>query len=130
MAKIIPLELIIEADESKELSGRVTYNGNLIVDSAGTVDQLEEQIMDLLQEYEGVDPSQVKFEHQYDVYALFQKFDYLNISKVAKHAGINPGLLRQYASGVKNPGKEPARKIEETLRRMANEMNEAHIYVG
>lgn len=130
MAKINPLELIIEADESKELTGRVTYNGNLIVDSAGTVDQLEEQIKNLLQEFEGVDPSQVEFKHQYDVYVLFQKFDYLNISKVAHHAGINPGLLRQYASGVKNPSKEQAQRIESTLHRLAEDLQGAHIFVG
>ncbi|HLU89710.1 MAG TPA: helix-turn-helix transcriptional regulator [Cyclobacteriaceae bacterium] len=130
MAKINPLELIIEADDSKELTGRVTYNGNLIVDSAGTVDQLEEKIKNLLQEFEGIDPSQVEFEYQYDVYALFQKFDYLNISKVAQHAGINPGLLRQYASGVKNPSKDQALKIESTLHRLADELQDAQIFVG
>jgi hypothetical protein len=123
-------ELIIEADEGKELSGRVTYNDNLIVDSAGTIEQLEKNMKRLLQEFEGVEPSSVEFVHRYDVYALFQKFDYLNISKVARHAGINPGLLRQYASGVKNPGRDQARKIEDTLHRLADELHGAHIFVG
>lgn len=122
--------MIIESDESRELTGRVTYNDNLIVDSADNITDLEEQLKSLLHEFEGVDPSQVVFEHQYDVYALFQKFDYLNISKVAQHAGINPGLLRQYASGVKNPSKDQARKIESTLHRLADELQNVHIFVG
>lgn len=122
--------MIIESDESRELTGRVTYNDNLIVDSADNIADLEEQLKSLLHEFEGVDPSQVVFEYQYDVYALFQKFDYLNISKVAQHAGINPGLLRQYASGVKNPSKDQARKIESTLHRLADELQDVHIFVG
>ena len=122
--------MIIESDESRELTGRVTYNDNLIVDSADNIADLEEQLKSLLHEFEGVDPSQAVFEYQYDVYALFQKFDYLNISKVAQHAGINPGLLRQYASGVKNPSKDQARKIESTLHRLADELQDVHIFVG
>ena len=128
--EIVKIELVIEADEGNELSGRVIYNKNLIVDHAESINQLEENMKALLYEFEGVDSYMVEFEHLYDVYALFQKFDYLNISKVAKYANLNPGLLRQYASGVKHPSKEQAMKIENTLHRLADELNKAKIFVG
>jgi predicted transcriptional regulator len=62
------------------------------------------------------------------MYALFQEFDFLNISKVAKYAGIHAGLLRQYSSGVKHPSLNQAKKIEDTIHRLADEMKKATIY--
>ena len=123
------IDLIIESDENKNLTGRLTYKDNLIVDTAASVAELEENLKVLLKEFEGVNPSEVVFVPLYDVYALFQKYDYLNISKVAKYAGINPGLLRQYASGVKNPSRDQALKIESTLHRLADGLHKAHIFV-
>jgi hypothetical protein len=54
--------------------------------------------------------------------------DYLKIGSVAEHAGINPGLLRQYASGVKYPSPDQAKKIEDALHHIANELQDVSIY--
>ncbi len=51
----------------------------------------------------------------------------LNISSIAKRAGMNPGLLRQYASGVKHPSREQAKKIEDSIHKIANELREVTI---
>ena len=123
----LKLDLIIERGEN-ELSGRVTYNDNLIVDMAPTVTELEVQIAKLLEDFEGIDQREVEFNHLYDVYALFDRFDFLNISKVASHAGINAGLLRQYASGVKHPSANQAKKIEDTIHDLATQMQKAAVY--
>ncbi|MEO5910044.1 MAG: helix-turn-helix transcriptional regulator [Pelobium sp.] len=69
-----------------------------------------------------------EFEIQFDISALFKKFDYLNISKVADRAGINPSLLRQYVSQVKNPSEVQAKKLENTLHILADELKGIHIY--
>lgn len=123
----LKLDLIIERGEN-ELSGRVTYKDSLIVDMAHNVADLEKQMKQLLHDFEGLDPDTVEFEHLYDVYALFEQFDFLNISKVAKHAGINAGLLRQYASGVKSPSANQAKKIEDTIHGLASQMQKAVVY--
>lgn len=126
----IKLELIIESEQGL-LHGRVTFNDNLIVDNAKSLPELEEKIKVLLHNFEGIEPNRVEFEHSYDVYALFELFDFLKISKVAEHAGINAGLLRQYASQVKYPSAKQARKIENTIHRLAEQMMQAslHVYV-
>lgn len=121
------LELIIEHGDG-ELWGRVTYNDNLITGSAKSITELETQLKELLHDFEGLDPEQVTFTHLYDVYALFQEFDFLSISRVAYYAGINPGLMRQYASGVKHPSVDRAKDIERTLHRLAVKMQESRIY--
>lgn len=123
----IKLDLIIERGEDG-LWGRVTYNDNLIVDSGKSVAELQEKLKKLLFEFEGLSPESLEFEHFYDVYALFVQFDYLNITKVAKRAGINPGLLRQYASQVKHPSATQAKKLENTIHQLADELKEAMVY--
>ena len=126
--KSVKIELIIERSESGELSGRVTYNNNLIVDMADNVKQLESQMKGLLNDFEGVDPESIEFVYLYDVFALFEKFNFLNISKVGEYAGINAGLLRQYASGVKHPSAAQAKRIEHTIHELAEQMNKALVY--
>lgn len=123
----LKLEMIVERGEDN-LTGRVTYNENLIIESANDVDELDEKLKLLLFEFEDVDPKSIVFEHFYDVYALFQKFDFLNIGKVAERAGINAGLLRQYASQVKHPSAKQARKIEDTIHKLADDMSRAMVY--
>lgn len=125
--KIVKIILTIERKEGKELWGRVEYNHNLITDFAETIVELEGKIKSLLWDFEELAPEQVKFIHQYDIYALFKRFDFLKISTVAEHAGMNPGLLRQYVSGTKNPSEEQAKKIEKTLHNLAAELKEAII---
>lgn len=127
--KKIKLELIIESENS-ELTGRVTYNNNLIIDSDKSLLILENKLKNLLFEFEGLEVDRIEFEHFYDVYALFDQFDWLKISKVAEHAGINAGLLRQYASQVKFPSAVQAKKIENTLHHLAEQMMKVSIHVS
>tara|TARA_R110002096_G_scaffold202036_2_gene386659 strand:+ start:2453 stop:2839 length:387 start_codon:yes stop_codon:yes gene_type:complete len=127
--KTVKIDLVIERQE-KELWGRVTYNDNLITDNASTVADLETKIKKLLEDFEGVDPNTVVFTYSYDIFALFAHFDFLKISNVAKHAGMNPTLLRQYVSGVKNPSASQAKRIEETLHQLADEIKNAVLVVN
>ena len=121
------IALIIEKGE-KGVWGKVNYNDNLITEEAGNLNDLELKLKELLHDFEDVDPESISFDLKYDVYSLFEQFDFLNISKVAKYAGIHPGLLRQYASGVKHPSLTQVKKIEETLHRLAGQMQKASVY--
>lgn len=125
--EIVKIPMTIERQGGKVLLGRVEYNDNLMTDFAQTVEELETKIKGLLWGFEKLAPEQVKFICQYDIYALFQKFDFLKISNVAEHAGMNPGLLRQYVSGAKSPSDEQVKKIERTLHKLAEELKEAII---
>ncbi len=121
------IPLVIERGEGKELWGRVEYKGNLITDFASSISELEQKMKTLLWEFEEVNPESVQFDHQFDIAALFQRFDFLKISNVAEHAGMNPGLLRQYVSGTKNPSLDQAKKIEFTLHQLASELQKVTI---
>jgi len=103
------IELIIEKGENG-IWGRVNYNDNLIVEEGKKLEGPEQKLKLLLHDFEGLEPGNIVFDTRYDVYSLFEQFDFLNITKVAKYAGIHPGLLRQYASGVKHPSLIQAKK--------------------
>lgn len=123
------VELIIEKGE-EGLWGTINYNDNLITDQADNLADLENKLLGCLKAFESVDSETIIFEHTYDVFALFQEFDFLNISKIAKYADINAGLLRQYAAGVKHPSLKQAKKIEETLHRLAGQLQKASVYAA
>ena len=121
------IEIVIEKSDNNLLWGRVNYNDNLIVDSGDSVSELENKLKVLLRDFEGVDIDSVEFVNTYDVYALFKKFDFLKISSIADYAGINSSLLRQYASGVKNPGEKQVKKIENALKTLSGILREARV---
>lgn len=119
--------MIVERGKDS-LTGRVTFNDNLIVENADDVNDLQEKLKALLFEFEGVKPESVEFEYVYDIYALFRQFDFLNIGKVAERAGINARLLLQYASWVKYPSAKQAQKIESTIHKLADDMSRILVY--
>jgi hypothetical protein len=51
-----------------------------------------------------------------------ETFSVLKISAVAKEAGMNPTLLRQYLSGIKRPSMEQVRRVQEALHRVAERL--------
>ncbi len=118
------LELIVEKND-KKLWGRVTYNDNLLVDEADSLAELETKLRKLLKDFESVE--EVSFDVKFDVFALFEHFNFINVTKFASYAGINPGLMRQYASGVKHPRKEQAAKIEAAFHQFSKEAAKAAV---
>ena len=58
-------------------------------------------------------PYEVEFFYQYDLQSFFNYFSFLNVTEIAKRAGINPSLMRQYTRGIKNAG-------EKTYERLAS----------
>ena len=118
------LLLIIEKDKGK-LWGRVNYKNSLITDYASSIPSLEKKMAKLLNDFHGVE--KVSFDRSYDLTVFFEEFNFLNQSKIAELSGINPGLLRQYASGVKNPSKEQANKIQTAIRDLASKLRAVKI---
>jgi hypothetical protein len=119
------LLLIIEKSKGK-LWGRVHYKENLITDFAANIDSLERKMKKSLKDLHSV--QNAEFEHSYDLTVFFEEYDFLKQSKIAELAGMNPGLLRQYASGVKQPSVEQTKKIEKAVHQLAKELRAVSIY--
>jgi hypothetical protein len=135
------VEVIIEKHDGL-LWGRVENAGNYMPTPYGeSKQQLIENLKELIEDYiahEGrndafwsrLDMNNLQLGLKYDLQAFFQEHDYLKISSVAEHAGLNPGLVRQYASGVKHPGADQADKIRKAIKKIGEELSEDLIYAG
>lgn len=55
---------------------------------------------------QGKEPKPVEFEYVYDLQSFFEYFSFFNVTEVARRAGIDPSLMRQYTSGVKKAGRK------------------------
>jgi len=133
------LALIIEKNDN-DLWGRIENAGDFLpVTTAesvpGVIDNIKDLVADYLEHEGNEDPfwknvkaEDLEFDLHYDLQALFTAFDFLNISKVASRAGLNPALLRHYASGTKHPSGKQAKKIEDIFHQLAQEMNKVSVY--
>lgn len=118
-------KLIVEKSDGA-LWGRTKIKGNLIVDSAKTLLQLKKQLKELAYELENVEIED--FEVSYDLTTFFESHSYLNITDVAKRAGINAALMRQYASGVKFPSEERVDEIEKAIHQIGKELTKIKLH--
>ncbi len=70
----------------------------------------------------------VEFEILYDFQAFFEEYDWITVSAIARHAGMNESLVRQYATGKKYPSLEQARKIQSIIRQLSKPLQKISIY--
>ncbi len=97
----------------------------------GYGDSSEEAINSLIEFYkekkvelaaEGKQLPDLDFVVHYDMASFFNRFNFLNKSKIAERAGINPSLMRKYTSGVANAGQMQYEKLHAAVQSIAKEM--------
>ena len=69
--------------------------------------------------------SELSFEYKYDLRSFFNYFSFLNVSDIAKRAGINPSLMRQYTSGVKTAGEKTYERLSSCIEQIKKDLNAA-----
>ena len=74
---------------------------------------------------EGKEVPNLEFIYKYDMQSFFNYFSFLNVTKVAEFAGINPSLMRQYTSGVANAGEKQYAKIKDAVCKISKELSAA-----
>lgn len=127
------LTIILETGDENDIQGLISNEYFSILEMAESLDALiasfRYQIQDYIEhegkdklEWQNVNVADIEFDFVATLDGLFDTFSFLKISTVAKEAGINPSLLRQYASGVKFPSLNVAQKIEQTIHRLAQSM--------
>jgi predicted RNase H-like HicB family nuclease len=113
--------IIIEATEDA-IWGRWEDGEGMVVTSGETLDSLKVNFIEAANLYfEEMNRPTIRIkaadlEFQVDMEHLFQVNDFINISKLAEHIGLNKSLLRQYAKGIKYPSLKQALRIEEALK--------------
>ena len=62
------------------------------------------------------------FIYKYDIQSFFNYFSYLNASDIARRAGINPSLMRQYISGVKKAGEKNYQRLSACVGKIKEDL--------
>jgi hypothetical protein len=126
MQKIL---LIIEKGTDKDLWGRVSFEDNLIVDSAPTLESLFKKMKKILHDLHWLSTANIEFDLAHDLTAVFGEKTYLNLSVVAQKLGINRSLLAQYAAGTKFPSTKRAQAIEKAIHDLGRDLLKLQIAV-
>ena len=133
MTKHKALTIAIEKGDDEEIWGSIDAPGFFYTTVGRSVEEITENFRGLVAdflvnegktvpEWEGVSIDDISFEYEYDLTALFQVFSAIKINSIADMAGINKGLVRQYASGVKNASTPQAKKIEAAIRQLGERL--------
>lgn len=67
----------------------------------------------------------VKFEYKYDLQSFFDYFSVFNVNEVARLAGINPSLMRQYRAGFKKAGEQTYSRLSACVDKIKKELQAA-----
>ena len=65
---------------------------------------------------------EIKIEYKYDLQSFFNYFEWINISKFAKYAGINESKMRQYKIGAAYAGEKTKEKILVAIQKMSADL--------
>lgn len=122
--------VIIEKDENG-FSAFIDNFKSTIIGEGKTVEEAKSDLMNSIEEVRRyyaesgeISPDNLEdlsFDYKYDVSALFNAFDFLNVSKFAERIGISPSLMRHYKGGDTYISSAQAKKIEKGLHQIANE---------
>jgi hypothetical protein len=121
------IALVIESSTDTAIFGRISFDSNLIVDSAKNLESLVKKMKKLLKDFHDIKPESIEFEIQYDITGLFDSKNYLNASAVAEKAGISKGMMRQYTSGRKFPTQERVLQIQKTIHQLGQDLQQTKV---
>jgi predicted RNase H-like HicB family nuclease len=65
----------------------------------------------------------IEFEYKFDISSLFDYYKWINVSQLAKTAGLSSTLMRQHKAGLCYISESQTKKIERTLHKMGQELS-------
>ena len=126
------IEVFVEKHQDGTYWG-TTQNFIGVVSSCGdTMEELKKNLEEAfadnieiakeLEEDYANDYENVEFVYQMDLSSFFTLIPELKISSIAKKAGMNESLLRQYKSGITTASPEQAKKIQTAVHDLGREL--------
>lgn len=136
-AELTTLPVRVTWEENK-FGARVKAPGFLFTTQGDSVPDVLENLRNLLADYfmhegktrvewQNIGTNEIVFKCEYDLTAFFEHFKELKISAIAAKAGMNTNLLQQYVSGNKRASESKAKKIEEAIHLLANELKQVSL---
>ena len=129
--------IIIEPGDG-EMWGRIDAPHTLLTTVGNSVEDITQGLKDLIQdhldhegkeqvEWQNIQVKDITFDYVYDLTELFDVLSAVKINSIAELAGINQSLVRQYASGVKYPSPQQAKKIQTAVHLLGQKLLQVSI---
>ncbi len=69
----------------------------------------------------------ISVEYHYDLPSFFNCFDFINVRKFARYAGVNESKMRAYKSGAAYPGEKVTSRIVKAIKTIGADLSSASI---
>jgi len=69
----------------------------------------------------------ITVEYHYDLPSFFNCFDFINVRKFARYAGVNESKMRAYKSGAAFPGEKVTSRIVKAIKTIGADLSSASI---
>ncbi len=107
-----------------DVKATIIGEGRTVAEAKADFENSVKEVLEMFEEGEDRGELEgIKFVYKYDIASVFNYFDFINVSKFAKWAGINGSLMRAYKSCDTYISEKQAKKIEEALRRVGRELS-------
>jgi len=110
-----------------DIDSTIIGEGNTVAEAKADFENSVKEVVESYIEHGDELPEELKdiqFVYKYDVASIFNYYDWINVSRFAKKAGINPSLMRQYRMGKTYISENQTEKIEKTLHALGSELTE------
>jgi DNA-binding LacI/PurR family transcriptional regulator len=130
---------IIQEHQDGEIWARIESENDFLLSTVGqTRNEITENLKDLLidfienegqqkSEWKDVKIEEIEFMYQYDLTGFFNIYSAIKISEIARLAGINASLVRQYAKGLAYVSEKQVKKIEAAVKQLGKELMEVEL---
>ena len=108
-----------------DINSTIIGEGNTVEEAKADFENSVKEIFQFYKEDGIALPDELKdveFVYKYDIASMFNYYDWINVSKFARKAGINPSLMRQYKMGKTYISENQINKIENSLHSLGNEL--------
>ncbi len=117
-----------------QISCDESWNGYNFGGYGHSVEEAKADFMDSVEEAKEmaaeqgiVNEEEIVVSFKYDLESFFNYFDWINVTQLARIAGINESKMRQYKAGLAYASEKTARKLLTTIRRIGAELQAAEI---
>lgn len=107
-----------------DMQSTIIGTGDTVPEAKADFENTMKEVLETYEETGEPIPDELKnitFEYKYDLPSFLHCYNYLNMTKLADRAGINPSLMRQYKRGQYVSEKQ-ASKIQEAVHKIGREL--------
>ena len=107
-----------------DIESTILGEGNTVAEAKADFENSVREVILTFEESGIHDPDDLKnitFIYKYDMPSFLNYYNYFNVTQLAKYAGINPSLMRQYKQGQYVSEKQVS-KIQTAIHRIGNEL--------